>query len=179
MGPSDGPVTAAELGQVFVTHRARLRQTAHRILGDAQAAEDLVHDACVKALEGALRGTGDERVREPLSFAVRMVRNLAIDRYRRGALESRLFDAADDGEAIASPHFGTPEAQAMGRQELALLSQALSQLPERVRRIFELYRLEGMTQREIGELFGISAATVNSLIRGALDHCRASLRRAG
>lgn len=179
MRPADEPISAADLGQVFVTHRTRLRQTAHRILGDAQVAEDLVHDACVKALEGALAGASDEPVREPVSFAVRMVRNLAIDRYRRGALESRLFDTADEGESVASPHLGTPEAQAIGRQELALVTQALSQLPERMRRIFELYRLEGMTQREIGELFGISAATVNGLIREALDHCRASLRRGG
>jgi RNA polymerase sigma factor (sigma-70 family) len=172
----DEPLTPADLGQVFVTHRTRLRQTAHRILGDSHAAEDMVHDACVKALEGSLQGASEACVREPLSFAVRMVRNLAIDRYRRGALESRLFDTADE-ESFASPHLGTPEAEAMGRQELALVTEALSQLPDRARRVFELYRIEGLTQREIGEQLGISAATVNKLIREALDHCRARLRR--
>jgi RNA polymerase sigma-70 factor (ECF subfamily) len=175
----DEPITAADLGQVFVTHRMRLKQTAHRILGDAHVAEDLVHDACVKVLEGALQGAGDAGVREPLSFAVRMVRNLAIDRHRRGALESRLFDTVDDEASFAAPHLGTPEAEAMGRQELALVAEALAQLPERVRRVFELYRIEGLTQREIGDQLGISAATVNSLIREALDHCRARLRRGG
>lgn len=173
----DEPNTATDVGQVFVTHRTRLRQTAHRILGDAHAAEDLVHDACVKVLEGALEGAGEQAVREPLSFAVRMVRNLAIDRYRRGALESRLFDTSDNEQSRAAPHLGTPEAEAMGRQELALVTEALSQLPERARRVFELYRVEGLTQREIGEQLGISAATVNKLIREALDHCRARLRR--
>ncbi|HEY9027940.1 MAG TPA: sigma factor-like helix-turn-helix DNA-binding protein, partial [Burkholderiaceae bacterium] len=38
------------------------------------------------------------------------------------------------------------------------------------------YRLEGRTQREIGAELGVSAATVNTLIREALEHCRAALR---
>jgi RNA polymerase sigma-70 factor (ECF subfamily) len=177
MQPREEPTTPSELGQVFVTHRTRLRQTAHRILGDAHVAEDLVHDACVKVLEGAWEGAAGQNLREPLSFAVRMVRNLAIDRYRRGALESRLFDTADDEGSMAAPHLHTPEAEAIGRQELTLVTEALSRLPDRVRRVFELYRIEGLTQREIGEQLGISAATVNHLIREALDHCRASLRQ--
>lgn len=162
-----------DLGGVFVTHRARLRDAARRILGDAQGAEDLVHDAYLKALEGAAGGD----LQQPLSFAFRMVRNLAIDRYRRRALESRLFDGEEAGEHVAAGSGGTPESQAIGRQELALVAQALAELPERVRRVFELYRLEGHTQREIGERFGISPAMVNLLIRQALDHCRAALRR--
>ena len=161
-----------DLGEVFAKHGTQLRRAAHRIVGDTHLAEDLVQDAYLRAKEMACaQGT----MAHPLSYVHRMVRNLAIDRYRRGALESQLFEPEDSGAQVAAPAARTPEAMAIDRQELALVARALAGLPERVRRVFELYRLEGRTQREIGAELGLSAATVNTLIREALDRCRAAL----
>jgi RNA polymerase sigma-70 factor (ECF subfamily) len=163
------------LGDVFATHRAQLKRAAHRLLGDAHLAEDLVHDAYLRAVEGPRSPAAV--VTQPLSYAHRVVRNLAIDHHRRSALESRLFEPDDSGmEVVAAPAAHSPETMAIDRHELARVARALAELPERVRRVFELYRLEGRTQREIGAELGVSAATVNTLIREALEHCRAALR---
>lgn len=164
-----------ELGEIFAKHRTQLKRAAHRILGDPHLAEDLVHDAYLRAKEMT---SAQATFAQPLSYVHRMVRNLAIDRYRRSALESQIFEPEDSGAQVAAPAARTPEAMAIDRQELSLVARALAELPERVRRVFELYRLEGRTQREIGAELGLSAATVNTLIREALDRCRAALRTA-
>lgn len=165
--------SARRLGQVYAEHRTQLKRAAHHIVGDAHLAEDLVHDACVRALEA---GGEEVAFSQPLSYAHRVVRNLAIDRYRRNALEAQLFEPEDGGALVAAPAAHTPEAVAIGHESVACVARALAALPERVRRAFELYRLEGRTQREIGAELGLSAATVNQLIHEALDSCRAALR---
>lgn len=161
------------LGDLFAAHRAQLKRTAHRILGDAHDADDLVHDAYLRAVDAA---AAQPELRQPLSYAHRMVHNLAIDRYRRGAFEMRLFEPEDDDTHATAVAEHTPEALAIGREQLSLVARALAELPERVRHVFELYRLQGRTQREIGAELGLSAATVNHLIRQALEHCRDALR---
>jgi RNA polymerase sigma-70 factor (ECF subfamily) len=56
-----------------------------------------------------------------------------------------------------------------------MVSDALATLPERTRRAFELYRLGGLTQREVADELGISTALVNFMIRDALTCCRDAL----
>lgn len=164
-----------DLGRVFVVHRAQLKRAAQQILGDTHSAEDLVHDAYLKALECG--GETNAAVRQPLAYAVQMVRHMAIDRCRRATLEQRLFEVRDDGGAeVPTPATATPEALAIDRQQLSIVEQAIAQLPERTRRVFELYRLEGRTQRDIAVMFGISPTMVNFMIRDVLDHCRTALR---
>lgn len=167
--------SSRRLGDVYAQYRTQLKRAAHHIVGDAHLAEDLVHDACVRALEA---GAEAPVVQQPLSYAHRVVRNLAIDQHRRHVVEARLFDEEDSGAEVPAPSTHMPEAVAIEREALAQITRALAALPERARRAFELYRLEGRTQREIGSELGLSAATVNQLIREAMDSCRAALRGA-
>jgi RNA polymerase sigma-70 factor (ECF subfamily) len=168
------PSSFNELGRVFVAHRQQLKRAAQDILGSAENAEDLVQDACLKALESP----PDATLQQPLAYAFRTVRNLAIDRYRRAAFESRVFEVEEEGLRVAAPG-PTPEAAVMERQQLSQLMRALAQLPARARKALELYRLEGVTQREIAVMFGISTTMVNLLIRDAVAHCRAAVRGDG
>ncbi|MFC6978486.1 sigma factor-like helix-turn-helix DNA-binding protein [Microbulbifer taiwanensis] len=59
-----------------------------------------------------------------------------------------------------------------------LVARALGELPERTRRVFELYRMGGHTQREIAKMLGVSPTLVNFMIRDALNHCRSALESA-
>lgn len=163
------------LDVVFVEHRSQLKAAAYKILGHPQRAEDVVQDAYLKVAEVAAQaGMRAEQVRQPLAYLFQVVRNLAIDRHRRFALENQFFVAEDDGLQVPS-HGGTPESLVIHRQHLRLVIDALAGLPERTRRAFELYRLGGLTQREVAEEMGVSTALVNSMIRDAMTCCHDAL----
>jgi RNA polymerase sigma-70 factor (ECF subfamily) len=160
-----------DLSEIFMAHRSRLRWAAMKILGNPERAEDVVQDAYLKASEASTVLD----IKQPLAYLFQMVRNLAIDHHRRASLEMNLFDGEDDALHVPS-HTGIPEAIAISRQHLALISRAISELPERTRRAFELHRIEGQTHRVIAAELNISTSLVNILIHEAMDHCRTVLK---
>lgn len=60
-----------------------------------------------------------------------------------------------------------PERVLIGKQTLAEVVGCLDDLGERTRDIFILFRLEGMKQRDIAKLYGISTSTVEKVIMKA------------
>lgn len=159
-----------DLVDIFVAHRSQLCHLATKILGSRDRAEDVVQDAYLKIIEARAVFV----VKQPTAYVFRIVRNLAIDHYRRTALESGVFTVAEEGQNVPSAS-GTPEALSISRQQLDLVARALDQLPERTRRAFEHYRVGGHTQREIARMLDVSPTLVNFMIRDALDHCRNAL----
>lgn len=162
-----------DLCEVFMAHRSQLRWAALKILGNPERAEDVVQDAYLKVSEAA----AVLDIKQPLAYMFQMVRNLAIDHHRRASFEMHLFESDDDAVYLPS-HTGIPEALAISRQHLKLVAKAISELPERTRRAFELHRLEGQTHRAIAAELEISTSLVNILIHQAIDHCRAVLKSA-
>lgn len=154
-----------------MTHRPQLLRAARDIVGNAESAEDLVQEACLCALQGE----SPPDLRQPLAYAMRCVRNLALDSYRRAVVESRIFEVEDEGMDVPAP-CATPEVVVMARQQALRLMAALSELPARARKALELYRLDGVTQREIADMFCVSPTLVNFMIRDALAHCRAAVQ---
>ncbi|WBS04856.1 sigma-70 family RNA polymerase sigma factor [Pseudoduganella sp. SL102] len=146
---------AGALSAVFVAHRAQLLRVATRFLGAPELADDIVHEAFIRTL-GMARGGA----RQPLAYACQVVRNLAIDHCRLTAREARLF-AADGDTPAEHAGAGTPECIAAARQHLSRVTGALDMLPERTRHAFELHRLDGLSQRDVGLRLGVSATTVN------------------
>ncbi|GGY71022.1 sigma-70 family RNA polymerase sigma factor [Pseudoduganella albidiflava] len=160
---------AGALSAVFVAHRAQLLREATRFLGAPELADDIVHEAFIRTLGKAGGGA-----RQPLAYARQVVRNLAIDHCRLTAREARLF-AADGDTPAEHAGAGTPECIAAARQHLSRVTGALDMLPERTRHAFELHRLDGLSQRDVGLRLGISATTVNFLVRDAHASCRTAL----
>jgi RNA polymerase sigma-70 factor (ECF subfamily) len=72
----------------------------------------------------------------------------------------------DDGAALVETL--EPERILMSREVLARVLRALDLVPPRTRDIFLLFRLEGMRQREIAHLHGISVSAVEKHIVKAL-----------
>lgn len=162
-----------DLRAVFVEHRPQLQRAALKILGNPAHAEDVVQDAYLKVIEAA--SVFD--VKAPVAYLFQMVRNLAIDAHRRAALEARFFVGEEQGADVPG-RSGTPESITVSRQDLRLVAEALAALPERTRGAFELHRLGGLTQREIADKLAVSTTLVNFMIRDAMTHCAAALRRA-
>lgn len=162
-----------DLVAIFIAHRRQLCDVAAKVLGSRDKADDVVQDAYLKVVEAG----GACAVKQPTAYVYRIVRNLAIDRYRRRTFESGLFATTDEEQYASS--VGTPESISMSRQHLGLVAAALGELPDRTRRAFELCRIGGHTQREVAELLDVSPALVNFMIRDAHNHCRATLGAAG
>lgn len=160
----------SNLVDTFIVHRSQLCNVATKILGSRDRAEDVVQDAYLKVIDADAVFV----VRQPLAYIFRIVRNLAIDNYRRAALESTVFAVAEEGQHVPSPS-GRPETVSISRQQLDLVARALDQLPDRTRRVFELHRMGGYTQREIAQQLGVSPTLINFMIRDALAHCRQAI----
>lgn len=169
----------AALGHAFIGQREGLRRAAMAIVGSAERAEDVVQDAFVRLCEVS-RALD---VRQPVSYCFQVVRNLALDYWRRSAFESQLLAGEEEGAQVPAAQ-ATPEQHAIHRQSLAICDRVLAELPARTREVFELYHVADMTQRDISAALGISLGLVNSLLREATDalvrrRCVAEGRLAG
>ncbi len=106
----------------------------------------------------------------PRAFVYRVASNLAVDYLRRR--QSRRHDVAPERVAEDEhPTTPSPEAHWQERERLALLMQAIDELPARCREVFILRRFENLHQAEIAERLGISRNMVEKHMRRALLHC--------
>jgi len=158
--------------QVLISHRAGLVKAAARITGCYSRAEDVVQDAYLR-----ICGLPGETlpINARLNYLFRIVRNLAIDHYRKQTMELKYF-VSDDNDLYAAPQLSNPESINADLQTLGSVNDALLQLPERKRYAFMMYRVHGRQQKDIATELGVSPTLVNFMIRDALAHCRHSLR---
>jgi RNA polymerase sigma-70 factor (ECF subfamily) len=159
---------------LFVAHRPQLVDYAARILGDPSRAEDVVQDAWLKLAEAPL---GND-IRQPVSYLFRLVRNVAIDRARRLALEIRY--GAKEELPLAMPSAEpSPEQDAITRDMVRMLEQVLAELPDRTRLVFEMNRIGGSSVDEIAAMLDVSPSFAYRLLREATVHCAKKLHAAG
>ncbi|MCF8479939.1 MAG: RNA polymerase factor sigma-70 [Rhodospirillum sp.] len=155
---------------IFQSHRQAFIATAERITGSRSHAEDIVQEAFLKLLSGPLPGS----ISSKAGYLMRMVRNLAIDQYRRSRMEQRYF-AMENGQIESCSKPLSPESISQDREAIRALSDALSKLPDRSRYAFEMHRIHGVSQKDIADQLGVSPTLVHFMIRDALIHCRNSL----
>lgn len=160
------------LSDALLANREALYSSVLRIVGCHHWAEDIVQDAYIKIAET----NPAEDIRQPVSYLFRMVRNLAIDKSRRLALEGRYSADEEDAAQVYSPVPG-PEQVTLDFNVMQRVTAALNELPDRTRTAFEMYRSGDYTQQKIAKTLGVSPTLVNFLIRDALTHCRSRLRQ--
>ena len=136
---------------------------------DPDDAEDVVQDACVRALRyvGSLRGGGGK------AWLLTIVRNAFYDWVSRNRPPEVVPDGGEAiGEAVDGEAVG-PEEAAMRKSDARVLADALATLPLQFREAIVLRELEDMSYRDIARVIGVPIGTVMSrLARG-----RALLRR--
>ena len=156
----------AAVGEVYDRYHRAVRAFASRLVGDAAAAEDLVHEVFV-ALPRAMKGYRFESSLRTflISIAVNHARHHVRAATRRRAAVSRL--ALEPEGSVADPE------QLQRRKELAsLLTRALDTLPLEQRVTFVLCEVEERSSREVAEITGVPEGTV----RTRLHHAKKKLR---
>jgi RNA polymerase sigma-70 factor, ECF subfamily len=147
----------------YDAHAGLLFSLAVRILNDPREAEDVLQDVCVQIWEKA--GSYDPRLGRPLSWAVTLLRNKAIDRVRASVRRERLVEQAA-GEADTALETPPTANEAMhGREQAALIRGAVAELPPEQRTAIELAFFSGLTQNEISERLREPLGTIKARIR--------------
>jgi RNA polymerase sigma-70 factor (ECF subfamily) len=125
-------------------------------------AEDLTQEVFIR-----LAGRDDKQVASAEAFIFQTAANLLRDRARRHQVRSAylatIADHADRGVDMLDPL-----RYAVARDELATLAACLDELPERMRRIFMLYRFENVAKPVIADSYGISVSNVEKQVASVM-----------
>ncbi|NBB48970.1 sigma-70 family RNA polymerase sigma factor [Rhizobium sp. CRIBSB] len=146
------------LDDAFLSMRQSLYRAILRIVRDAAEAEELTHDAYLRARRALDQATPGNLE----AFLWQTARNLALDHLRRRKVrslhEERDLEAAD-AVVVADPQ-PSIEDQAIQRDMVKAFNRALLTLPPRARSAWCLSRLEGLAYPEIAKRLGVSPNTV-------------------
>ena len=126
---------------------------------EADEIVDLRQDVYVRVYEAAEAGLPDN----PKAFVFAVARNLLIDRARHKQVAA-IVALAPSGELPDYIDELSPERHAIGRQAVAALEHAFSNLPPKCREVVQLRKIAGLSQREVAAHLGISEGTVEKHI---------------
>jgi RNA polymerase sigma-70 factor (ECF subfamily) len=146
---------------------------AFRILNDQKEAEDVLQEVFVQIWEKS--GSYSPLLGKPVSWAVTLTRNKAIDYLRAHQRRSKLLEQAS-AEMLAHAS-GSPRANASARgaEHAELISTAVAELPADQRKAIELAFFTGLTQNEISETLKEPLGTIKARIRRGMLKLRAQL----
>jgi RNA polymerase sigma factor (sigma-70 family) len=165
--PERGTIKA----ELHVRFRASLVAYFLRRTGSPQEAEDLTQETFLRLIGS----NSFEHAQEPHAFVFRVASNLLRDRARSATRLHRFPVVPID--ALANPDHEPrlvegfdPERVLIGRESLSEVLACLDELGERTKSIFILFRLEGMKQKGIAAIYGISHSTVEKHVMAAVLH---------
>ena len=100
-----------------------------------------------------------DHISKPRAYAFQVAYSIVLDHVRR--LKVVAIDAVPDLDAMSDSFDAfTPEVILSARQDLKRLAHDLAALPDRVREVFQLRRIDGISQRETAFRLGIAESTV-------------------
>jgi len=169
--PADDPDTANSgtvIARLFEEHNAALLGFLRLRLNSEQDAREVAQEAYVRLLQLDQPGA----VSFLRSYLFRIASNLATDRLRHHRVRG---EVTGDGDAGYGMDHINPERVAIARQQLTIVEAVLKKLPEKVRRVFLLCRLAGLSAAEAGRRLGISERTALNYVVKAMVECRSHL----
>ncbi|MBR1089225.1 RNA polymerase sigma factor [Bradyrhizobium manausense] len=142
-----------------------------RRLGSPDLASEALNETYLRL--AGMREIGT--VRSPKAYLFRIALNIATD--RRRAEKRRL--TSDEVDAMLEIPDDQPDAARVieDRSDVEQLKRAIAELPERRRRVLMLSRIEGLPNREIAALLGVTVRTVETDLKQAVEHCAERLKR--
>lgn len=145
---------------------------------DGHQAQDVVQEACLRALRFIDSCQGDEG----RAWLLAIVRNTFFSSLRKHALEESRADI-DDGETVwgddAQRWSADPALLFSRKSESARIDRALLRLPLEYREVIILRELEDLSYREIAEVLDVPIGTVMSRLSRARNLLARDLGREG
>lgn len=157
------------LRRIYEKYRHDLLKLAVSLVGDVNAAEDVVQDVFVSFAQtgSRIQPAGDLR-KYLVACVVNRIRNRRRD---QGRHETSGIDEAEWIVCAAR----RPEQWAILNEELQSLSRAMAQIPYEQREVVGLYMEGGMTFRQIAGIQNASINTIQGRYRYGMNRLRSLL----
>lgn len=151
---------------MYRTHYKMLRNAADNIIGDTDAAHDVVQEVFVKLLN---KGDDVTLILNQKAYLFRSVINASITYLENNKNKTRLGELKIESS-------GTTDSKMLTKELELKIQNALDGLPPKCKAIFVLSRFEGLKNKEIAEQLGLSLKTVENQMGIALKKMKDDLK---
>jgi RNA polymerase sigma-70 factor, ECF subfamily len=151
----------AAFGVLYDRHGRAAYSLAYRMMGERQAAEDLVQDVFLKVW----RASGSYRAERGSvrTWVLSIVHNRGIDQLRSSASRRRTQEKVEASTPTSQPSEAFAETWRNSQREQ--VREALRTLPPEQLKILELAYFSGYTQVEMADLLDLPLGTVKGRMR--------------
>lgn len=160
------------VGSHVLPHEAAVRAWLKRWTGRNQDIDDVIQEAyCRLAAMDDVTHVANGR-----AYLFQTTRNIVLEQARRSKIV-HIDNVADMGSLSIVDEAPSMDRVASGARELQRVEELIEQLPPKCRHVFVLRRIHGVSQRDIGRMFGISQAAVEKQAARGLKLILSALER--
>ena len=167
---ADGDEEAFQI--LYERYRDPIFRFAYRLLGSAEAAEDITHDCFLSLIKAP--GRFDPNKASLRTYIYSAARNQAAKRYNSSEREAPIDDLKEE-PAASDRH--EPIRKVLDDELVSEVARAISSLPPLQREALVLFEYEELSLAEIATVVGVDANTVKARLfrareklRNRLDH---------
>lgn len=161
-----------EIRERMVAVLPRLRRFAYALTGSAEQGDDLVQDACLRALSRIDQWQPGTRLD---SWMYRIAQNIWLDRVRANKVRGEVVDVEAAEGIVGSDGRDVAESELT----LQVVAAALARLPAEQRAVVALVCVEGASYKEAAEITGVPIGTVMSRLARARRALHAVVNQPG
>jgi RNA polymerase sigma factor (sigma-70 family) len=157
----------SRFAEIVLPHLDDAYTLARWMTGSAPDAEDVVQDACVRAL----RALDTTVVEQPRAWLLTIVRNTALTWMAKNRSRNVVSAGEEEGgSSDSAPQVDSapsPEEAVIARADHDSVRAAIAALPDAFREAIVMREINGLSYREIAEAAGIPIGTVMSRLARA------------
>jgi len=157
---------------LYERYRGPIFRFAYRLLGSAEAAEDVAHDCFLGLIKEP--GRFDSTRASLRTYLYAAARNQAAKRYQSFGRETALEELVDEPQSADRQG---PMALVLQNELAGEVEQAIASLPALQREALVLFEYEDLSLAEIAAIVGADSGTVKSRLFRAREKLRVRLDR--
>jgi len=157
---------------LYERYRDPIFRFAYRLLGSAEAAEDVAHDCFLSLISDPRRFDASRASLRTYIYAA--VRNLAAKRYNAFGRETAIEEVPD---AFHTSERHSPVTRVLEGELAGEVERAIASLPRLQREALVLFEYEELSLAEVAAVVGVDANTVKARLFRARERLRARLDR--
>ncbi|WP_235522984.1 RNA polymerase sigma factor [Novosphingobium sp. Leaf2] len=149
---------AVWVAREIMPHEARIRRWLARSRLSPEDIDEVMQEAyCRIAMLPSV-----DHIDQPVAYMSAIARNLMLRRLKRQQVV--VFEAVSEIETWRDDRTPSPEEQAASRMSYERVMVIIAALPERCRRVVELRKIEGWSQKEIATHLGMTEKAVEKQV---------------